>query len=184
MAYLVSLFFMVLSFVGTSIALAQSDGLADLAKPVLDAVLSGQYVFAAASALVLGVALLRRYGGSRYPILASKKAAPFLVLLGAFGAALATSLSAEAAITVAMSWAALKVAVVAAGGYSLLKPILQGMQKRAPAWADPLFAVAGWVFDARTKAAEAKIAKAIDAGVAAVEENPSEGIPGDFTDVP
>ena len=107
MSYLIALFFMVLSFAGTSVALAQTDAeLAELAKPVLDAVLGGNYMFGAALALVLGVAMLRRFGGARWPILASKKAAPLLVLAGSFVAALATTLSAGAAVSTAMLWGA------------------------------------------------------------------------------
>ena len=175
--------FMVLSFFGVSAAMAQQEGLAELAKPVLDAVLSGSYAYAAALALVLGVALLRRYGGAKWPLLASKKAAPYLVLVGSFGAALATSLSAGAGITLAMTWGALKVAAGAGYGYAVLKPIFMGLQKRAPGWMSPVFDVVGWVFETRTKAAEARIAKAIDAGVVAVESNPSAGLPTTFKDV-
>lgn len=168
--------FLILSFVGASLAMAQSDDIVALAKPVLDAVLSGNYVYAAALFLVLGVALVRRYGGSRWPILSSKLAAPFLVLAGAFGAAMATSLGAGAGITLAMTWGALKVAIYAAGGYSLLKPILERLQKHAPMWMDPLFSIVGMVFSSRVKAAEA-------AGRAAVKASPSNGIPVEFTDV-
>lgn len=184
MHYLVAAVFMILSFVGTNVALAQTNSeLADLAKPVFDAVMGGQYAYAAALALVLLVALTRRFGGEVWPLVASKKAAPFLVMVGSFGAAMANALGAGEGLSADMAWGAVKIAVYAAGGYSLLKPIIQGLQKRAPAWADPIFAVVGWVFEARSKAAEAKVAKAIDAGVKAVEEKPSKGIDVDFTDV-
>ena len=184
MQYLVTLFFMAISFIGANVALAQTDAqLADLAKPVLDAVMGGNYLYGAALALVLLVALVRRFGGAVWPLLASKKAAPFLVMVGAFGAAMATSLGAGEGVTVAMAWAAVKVAVLAAGGYSLLKPVLQALQKRSPMWADPLFAVAGWIFETRSKAAEAKIAKAIDAGVKAVADKQAQGVDIDFQDV-
>lgn len=164
MKYLVALFFMFMSFVGTSVALAQTNGeLIDLAKPVLDAVLGGNYMYAAALALVLGVALLRRFGGAKYPILASKKAAPFMVLAGSFGAALATSLSAGAGVSLVMAWGAIKVAVAAAGGYALLKPILA----RVP--------YLGALFSTRVRAKAA--------GRAAVKADPSDGPPVDFQDV-
>lgn len=168
--------FMSLSFVATALAMAQGEDLAELAKPVLESVLAGNYMYAAALSLVLAVALVRRYGGAKWPLLASKKAAPFLVLVGSFGAAMATSLSAGAGVTLAMTWGAVKVAVAAAGGYGLLKPILQGLQKRAPGWMAPAFSVLTWVFSTRIKAAEA-------AGRAAVEANPSLGIDLEFEDV-
>ena len=85
MPLLVALCFTMLSFFGVSIAMAQQESLSELAKPVLDAVMGGQYAFGAALALVFAVALVRRYGGAQWPLLASKKAAPYLVLVGSFG---------------------------------------------------------------------------------------------------
>jgi hypothetical protein len=162
------LLFMVLSFVGTSVALAQSnEELFDLAKPVLDALLAGHYMHAAALGLVLGVALVRRFGSKRWPILASRKAAPFLVLIGSFGAAMATSLAAGAAISLSMVWIALKVAVAAAGGYSLLKPLLSKV---------PFI---GRLFDGESRLASAKAA-----GDAAVKAEPAEGADVAFRDFP
>ena len=175
MNYLTILIFMLLSFVGTSVAFAQSEGLAELAKPVLDAVLSGQYVYAAALALVLGVALLRRYGGSRWPLLASRKAAPFLVLVGSLAAALATGISAGSTLTATTLWAAVKVAVSAAGGYSLLKAVLKPLEDRAPAWLSPVFVVAGLIFRSKEGATKA--------GQKAVDDDPSKGTDVEWADV-
>ena len=94
--YLTALIFMTLSFLGTSVAVAQGEELSELARPVLNAIMGGQYALAAALGLVLAVALLRRYGVSKYPWLSSSAAGSILVLLGGFGAALATSLAAGA----------------------------------------------------------------------------------------
>ncbi len=183
MPVLVALAFTIISFFGVSVAMAQQESIADLAKPVLDAVMSGQYAFAAALALVFAVALVRRYGGSRWPLLASKKAAPYMVLVGSFGAALATALSAGASLSWLMAWSALTVAAGAGYGYALIKPIFAALQKRAPAWMSPVFTALGWVFDARDKAAQARVAKAEAAGEAAVAAAPSKGPDIKFKDV-
>lgn len=176
--YLSAAFFMILSFVGASVALAQTDAdLAALAKPVLAAVLGGDYMYGAALGLVLGVALLRRFGGAKYPWLASKDLAPYLVLLGSFGAALATSLSAGAAITGGMAWGAIRIAIAASGSYAMLKPALKWLEKKAPAWMSPLFALTGWVFDSKSRAKKAR-----EAGEAAVKASPAEGAKVDFHD--
>lgn len=171
---------MFLTFAGTSVALAQTDAeLIELAKPVLEAIMGGSYMYAAALGLVLFVALVRRFGGSRFPWLASKSAAPFIVLAGSFAAAMATSLSAGAAISGAMAWMAVKVAVAAAGGYSLFKPLLSKLQGMAPGWMSPLFALSDWVFRSRSNAERARAA-----GDAAVAENPGKGSEIKFDEFP
>lgn len=176
MQYLTAALFMLLSFFATGVAMAESEGLADLAAPVLSAVTSGNYAYAAALALVLGVALVRRFGGAKYPFLASKKFAPVLVLIGSFGSALAITLGAGQAISLAMLWTSVKVAIGAAGGYSLAKPLLNFVQDKLPAWAWPAFAIFDGIFKSKDKAAEA-------AGLKAVQDNPSQGIGIKFKDV-
>ena len=168
--YITAFIFMTLSFLGTSVAFAQSEELADLAMPLLNAVMSGQYAVAAALALVFAVAVLKRYGVSRWPVLDSPAAGSILVLVGGFGAALATALSAGAAISLSLAYTALKVAVTAAGGYSLAKPLLRLLQDKAPAWAAIPLKLVTWIFEkrGRVEAAEA-------AGEAAVKANPGAG---------
>lgn len=176
MKFLTAALFMMLSFFATSVAFAQGDNLIDLAGPVLSAVTSGNYAYAAALALVLLVALVRRYGGAKYPFLASKKFAPVLVLLASFGSAMAITLGAGQALSLAMAWTSVKVAIGAAGGYSLLKPLFNFARDKAPAWMDPLFDLLNSVFASKDKAAEA-------AGRKAMKENPSTGTDVKFTDV-
>lgn len=178
MKYLTLTVYMILSLFTTSVALAQSDDLVALAGPVLDAVLGGSYAYGAALALVLGVALLRRYGGAKWPLLASKKAAPYLVLVGAFGAALATSLSAGAAVSTALLWGAFKVAAGAGYGYALLKPLVSALQAKSPAWLQPVFGLLDWVFSAKGRAAKAKAA-----GDKAVSDSPAKGPDVTFKDI-
>lgn len=176
MKYLTATLFMLLSFFATSVAMAQSESLSELAGPVLSAVTDGNYAYAAALALVLLVALVRRFGGAKYPFLASKKFAPVLVLVGSFGAAMAVTLGAGQALSLGMAWVAVKVAIGAAGGYSLAKPLLDFVQSKLPSWAWPLFSVFDAVFKSKTKAAEA-------AGKQAVLDNPSEGPDVAFRDI-
>ena len=167
---------MALSFVGTSVAMAQSGELSELAKPLLDAVMSGQYALAAALALVLAVALLRRYGSGRWPSLGSAAAGSLLVLLGGFGAALATSLSAGGALSFALAYSALKVSLYAAGGYSILKPLLSAVRGKSPPWLSRILGMFTWVFDKPNKLVDAHIA-----GAEAVEADPGKGTGIGFT---
>lgn len=159
------------------VAFAEPEALIDLAKPVLSAILSGQYAYAAALALVLAVAAARRYGGARFPFLRSDAGGASLALVGGIGGALVNSLAAGGGVSLALLWSALLVAVGAAGGYSLIKrlivtPILEPLAARAPA---PIRAVLGvilWAF--RSNAA----ADATAAGNAAVVASPSSGVAG------
>lgn len=168
-----------ISFVGASVAFAQDpDALAQAWKPVLDAVMSGNYAAAAALGLVLAVAATRRFGGSRFPWLASPTVAPFLVMIGSFGASLGNTLLADADLSGDMVIAALKVALYASGGYALLKPIISKLREIAPAWMSPLFAIVDTIFDAKANA----VKKAKLAGAIAVEKNPGKGAGIDFKD--
>jgi hypothetical protein len=81
-----------------------------------------------------------------------------------------------------MARSAAYIAVGAAGGYSLVKrllidPVLRPLAKRAPVWAQPLFAVVFYIFDRKTSVQEAE-----EAGQKAVEEKPAEGM-GSVKDV-
>jgi hypothetical protein len=164
MHFLVAAIFMVLSFVGTSVALAQSNGeLVDLARPVLDALLGGNYMAAGMLALVLGVALLRRFGGSRWPILSSRKAAPYLVAAGALSASLAAAVVAGTALSFGLVW---KLAAGAGFGYAMLKPLLGKIP------------YLGALFSSKSRAEEAHAA-----GIASVLAKPAKGTELDFEDI-
>lgn len=91
---------------------------------IMSAWTAHHYAYAAALALVLLVALVRRYAGPRWPWLHTDAGSSVLVLLGSFGASLATALSGGAPLTLNIAWAALGVATTAAGGYALLKQLL------------------------------------------------------------
>lgn len=138
---------------------------------------SGHYAYATALALVLVVALVRRYAAPRVAWLASDAGGAALALFGSFGAALAAALASGDGLSWRLVWAAIGVAVTAAGGYSLVKrlivtPILVPLSKRAPAWMQPLIALALFAFESKADAAARKQA----AGDAAVAAKPAAGV--------
>ncbi len=186
--FLTTLFFMTLSFFGTAVVMAQDENLSELARPVLDAVLSGDYMYAAAAGLVLLVALVRRYGGAAHPFLASKKFAPVLVLIGAVAAALGTAVSAGASLfDVKVLWGAIKVAVAASGSYVFLKaaldPVIARLKAHTPDKLKFIYALLEIVVQSGQKAQEAAIKKAVKAGDKAVAVQPSLGIDLKFDDI-
>jgi hypothetical protein len=170
------------SFVGVAFAAdaatpSGGESVLDLARPVLDAIMSGHYAAAAALALVLAVALARRYGSPRLPWLNSDEGGAILVLTGSFGGAMATALLAGAAPTLSLAWMSLQVAAGGAGIYVLAKKLLHRpllwLQDKAPSWLKPILSLVLWIFE-RPSTAE----KAAKAGDAAVEANPPGGIEG------
>jgi hypothetical protein len=166
-------------------ALSPDDGtLLDLARPVFDAVMHGQYWLGASLALVLAVAAFKRYApaGALQDFAHSNAGASLLVLLGSFGGALATALLAVGSngITLALAWTALKVALVAAGGYTLLKNVIvdplmasSWYQTSAPEWLKSIMMLLLWVF-----LKPSPVVAAADAGNTAVNENPPTGADG------
>lgn len=159
-------------------AVSPDDGsLLDLAKPVLDAIMHGQWAFAAALALILAVTLTKRYLGDKIPWLHSDAGGAVLALLGAFGGALATSLAAGAAPTWIMAWMAVKVAVGAAGAYSMIRkllvPWIAKLRDKLPGALRPVLDLVLWVFDKQDP-----IARAERAGDAAVKAKPASGAAG------
>ena len=165
-------------FVGAfaGVAHAEPEALLDLAKPVLAAVMSGQYAYAAALALVFAVAAARRYGGARVPFLRSDAGGALLAVGGAFAGALATSIAASGAISIGLLWSALGVAVAAGGGYSLIKrlivtPVLEPLAARGGVLGAVLGVVL-WVFRSNP------VGVAEAAGANAVAAKPSAGVIG------
>lgn len=154
--------------------------LLDLARPVFDEVMKGNYIAAASLALVLCVALARRYApGKAGTFVHSDAGGALTTLLMAFGGALATATMGGAPWTWAMGWTAATLAVTAAGGYTLVKklavdPLLKSewYNTKAPIWFKTIMGVVLWIFikkDAETVAT--------DAGNTAVAAKPSTGLP-------
>lgn len=147
-----------------------------LVKPVYEAIMSGNYTLAAAMALVLAVAVLRKYGAKRWPFLASDAGGSLLALLGSFGGAVGTALMAGAAISGGLLWSAAGIAFAASGGYTLVKrllvdPVLKPLFDKAPGWLKPVLNLALWVFGRTTAVEDAKAA-----GAKAVAAKPAKGI--------
>ena len=175
----------ILSFFGLTLAVAAS-GEVDfgaLAKPLYESIAQGNYAAAAAFGLVLLVAVVRRYGGSRYPILSHKLVAPAIVLLGSLGAALASAFVSGAGVSLATLYAALKVAAYASGGYAVAKVYLDALGAKSPKWAKPFIAILSAILSAKGNAKKAAVKKAEKAGDNAVKDSPAQGIDIDFTDV-
>lgn len=168
---------MLAAFAGTALAasaFAPSDGTwLDALKPVFDAVVGGNYFAAAALALVAAVALISKFGKVRFPWLASGPAKAALVLVGSFGGALGTAALGGASFSVALLWTAVKVAIAASGGYSLLKEILGAVAPHLPKWMQPIVSLVRSLFDRPDPAVQVT-----EVGEAAVVAKPSTGIAG------
>jgi hypothetical protein len=150
LSYLVIPIAFVLGFFGVAAAQSTAGGsegsLVDLARPVLEAVVSGKPGLATALALILAAALARRYLAPRVAFFASDAGASVLVLLSAFGAAMAAAITGGASWSPELAWKALAIAVPAAGGFSLIKPIVKAVEARYP-WAAKVTRLVSWVFD-------------------------------------
>lgn len=162
-------------------ALPADGSLGDMAKPIFDAVMGGHWFLGAALALVFLCTVAKRYGGSRFPFLNTDVGGAVLVLVGSFGGAIVTGLAAVG--TDAFSWSVMysagTFALVAAGGYSLIKkllvePLMASVwyQTKAPSWLKAVMSLATWIF---TKPADAALATATAAGQAAVDAKPAIG---------
>lgn len=171
-----------LGFAGTTFAATGAEvageSLFDLARPLIDAVMGGNYFLAAVFALVIAVTAVRKYG-SQLNWLAWTKSdwgTPLLVLLGSFGTAFAATIGAGQMPGWGAARAAFGVAVAAAGGWKLAKelavPVLEKLGARWP-WATPLLKLLLWAFDRPDPVAEAEAA-----GDAAVEADPPSGLEG------
>lgn len=137
---------------------------------------NGNYAYATALALVVCVALVRRYGVGRIAWLGTDAGGAALALAGSMGAAMTTAL-ATGSLSWSLVWAAIGVAVTAAGGYSLIKrlivtPIIKPLASKAPAWAQPIFTLLLYLFESRVDAA----ARVTQAGDEAVAAKPAQGI--------
>ncbi len=170
------------SFMGAALAqgvVVPTDGnLLDLAKPVYEAFLSGQWSLGLMFALIFTVTALKRYlPGKAGKVVNGEYGQPVSVLVLAFAGAAVAALVAMgpgAVLSGALAWSALKVAVTAAGGYTLLKqlvaPLLVKLEPKAPVWLKWIFPMLLWAFSKPT----AKVV-AEKAGDDAVVANPPTG---------
>lgn len=161
-------------------AVTPEDGsLLDLARPVFDAIIGGHYIAGAALALILIVAAIKRYAPGRAGTFVHSDVGGVLTtLVISFGGALATATAGDVVWRWSIAYSAGKVALVAAGGYTMIKKLLvvplqnsAWYQNKAPTWFKACFGIVSWVFDKpdAVAAAEAK-------GLAAVVAAPAGGI--------
>ncbi|QSQ17171.1 hypothetical protein [Myxococcus landrumensis] len=100
--------------------------LEEFARLVLDAVTSRNYALLAALVVVLLVYLLRKFGGAFVPFLRTDRGGALLVLGVSLAGAVANALAAGAPFSLALVLTAAKVALTAAGGFTLVKRLLFG----------------------------------------------------------
>ncbi len=171
------------AYAADSVAGAEASIL-DLLKPVYDAFRSGNYVSAGALAVILVVALLRRYAPGR---IGKVMRSNFGGALSTFLVAGAGSLAASAANGI-WNWQMLStaggIAVTAVGGYTVIKKLVVDQllastwyNTKAPAWLKAALRVVLWIFDKPTADADT-IAAAEKAGKDAVAAKPSAGADG------
>lgn len=146
-----TLMLLVLLLPAVAHASTDADSIGDLARLIYDGVMSGQYFAAAAGALVLATAMLRRYGAQLLPWFASDAGGTVLTLTGSLGGALLTAAVGGAAVSWSLVWAALIVGFVAIGGYKTIKRlVIDPLRPRAanwPIWGRAAFSVVAWIFD-------------------------------------
>lgn len=99
------------------------DGSLDVARTIYQALTGHRYAYAGALALIAGIALVRKWGGPRWPWVHTDAGGACLALGGAFGASLAASLAGGGALNWQMIAAAGGVAFTALGGYAAAKKI-------------------------------------------------------------
>lgn len=179
---------MLFSFVATAFAAGAAtpdDGsLLDLARPVFDQIMKGHYIAAAAFALVLAVALVKRYHffGAKFDAFVHSDAGGALTtLVMSFGGAVATATMGDAPWHWSMLWMSATVAFAAAGGYTIVKKLLveplrasTWYQTKAPEWFKAAMQVVLWIFDKKNAGADVQT-DATKAGDAAVAANPPGG---------
>jgi hypothetical protein len=173
-----------IGFVGTAmaatVAVPDPDGnLLDFAAPILDAIKNGNGWIAAALTLIVASAAARRYLAPKLPFLKTAFGAVVLVFTASYGAAVLTGLAAAGTSTLnaSLAYAAFKVALAAAGGFSVLRPLLVDLVEpfvvgKLP-WLKPVFDLLTWAFDKPDA-----IADATKAGDDAVKQKPSGGAAG------
>lgn len=168
---------------------AASDGSwVDLATPVYQAFASGRYALTVCLAIILALALVKRYAGSTgaFGRFVHSDAGGSLsaLLLGTSTAGAAALAAPGATLTLGILKAGLIAGVVSAGGYAAIKnlvvePILKPLAAKAPSWAQPVFSLVFWVFDHGPGAAQsAAETTATAAGASAVAAHPAPGAAG------
>lgn len=148
-------FAFLLAFTATAHAAAAVEpsggSLLDLLQPVLDAFQHGSYLYAGSLALVVAVALTRRYIEPKYVWLSSDAGAGVLTLLGAFGASMVATFAGGVVFEWSLVWHSLEIAFGAAGGYTVVKhviiaPYVKHLAESGPSWLHSPMKLILWIF--------------------------------------
>ncbi len=105
-------------------ALITPDNLSEFLQLVVSAVAAGKWASVAALVLVATVWALRKFIAPKVPFFATGEGGAVLTIATSFGGALATALLAGTAVSGGLILSSLQVALLAAGGWSLLKHLL------------------------------------------------------------
>lgn len=183
---LVGLFCLITVFAATSFAgtVAQGDEQSwlELLRPVYDSFKSGQYLLAGMTALLVVVALLRKYAGSIPKVgpsiakfLATDVGGVVMTLVASFATSMSIQL-ANAGVSWSMTKTAAVIAVGAAGGYSMIKkllvePLLRPWYEKSTGIVHTVLGIALYLFTSPDP-----VAKAEAAGTAAVAATPPTGM--------
>ncbi len=194
MEVLVLSLFLLIGFGGLALAAGEATGpdksLLDLAKPILDAVVHGQWWIAAMSALILAVSALKKYAPTEGKFgwvgrdLATTPGVMAYTFVLSFAGAAVTALVAlgpSGVMSLAIAKTALLVAVAAIGTWRAVHEIATWFigtafyKNSVPAWAKSLIELALSLIGSNA------VDKAEAAGQAAVEAKPATGAtPDDF----
>ena len=101
-----------------------------LAKQIWDAVTQRNYWLVGALVLILAVMAVRRFGSGKVPWLKTGAGGVVTTALMGVGAGIATALLAGQAMSLEVLLAGLKMAWVAAGGYTAVKGLFEGPPKK------------------------------------------------------
>lgn len=177
--------FFTLAFIG-GFAVASASGGSDALDPdtidslmgalseIVNAAASGEWSLAAILAVVALTAAARKFLPQRWPFWRGDVGGSLLVVLTSFGLALAGALKGGTPFGLDLLWGAFKLAAFSAGGYTLIRRLARLLLAKLPlpSWLARFLAalVGQW------KRSEVEVAKAEEAGRAAVEAKPSAGL--------
>lgn len=168
-------------FTGTALAASAAapdqQSLLDLARPIFDAVVHGQWWVAASAAVILLCALARKHMPARWTSgVKGDIIGTGMAFLVAFAGAIGTwGVAPGAVMSMAVILTALKVGVAAIGGYNIIHKLASWAvaSGKLPAWALPIVKLL------TTLIGSDAVKKAEAAGEKAVAADPPKGMAGD-----
>lgn len=173
------------AFAATAVAPTDSSW-TDLLQPVWDSFRAGHYAAGGAAAIILAVALAKRYLPGKAGAFANGAiGSSIAVLVGSFAAAIGVATADGAGLSWTIVKTAGAVAIGASGLYTLVKDLVidpltssNWYATKAPAWLKAIMSVVLFVFSSKNPSAPATEQAAADAGKAAVIAAPPTGAAG------